>query len=185
MRPQQKTGMTPLAKRGQGYALAALLFFAAGTSLFAYGVASFGLLSKNKIVVTPLATTGPDFRVEFGYLTLMSQLPDTALSFNVGGIMVRKNAVSKDLSDNLQKNYLYFFGDYFVLTEKCVGVQQSDGPAYHPLVEILHWRHIGMLSFWLFATLDLTLFLLEWLFYNKYKKTLPRFTKITSPLAGG
>jgi hypothetical protein len=154
----------------QRYALAALLSFAAGTGLFGYGIASFGLLSKNKIAITTLATTGPDFGVEFGYLKLWCQLPDTALSLNVGGIMVRKNAISEDLGEHLSRNPLEYSGDDFVITERVVGVQQSDNPAYHPLVEILGWRHINTLLFWLLATVNLTLFLLEFVFYHKYKK---------------
>jgi hypothetical protein len=153
--------------------LTALLFFTAGTSLLAYGIASLGLLSKNKIVVTTLATTGPDFEVVLGQFKLKSQLPDTTLDFNLDGIMVRGNAVDKDLSDNLQRNYLEF-GDYFVLTEKVVGMQQSDGPSYHPLVEILRWRHIDKVLFWLLATLNVALFMVGLMFHRKYIKRCQR-----------
>ncbi len=101
---------------------------------------------------------------------IMRQLPDTALPFNVGGIMVRENAVSKDLGDHLSRNPREFSGDNFVITERVVGLKQSDNPAYHPLVEILGWRHINPLLFWLLAVGNMTLFLLEFVFYHKYRK---------------
>ena len=171
MQSKRDIRMIQPSKRSRRYALAALLSFAAGTGLFAYGIASFGLLSRNKIVITTLATTGPDFGVQFGYLKLWRQLPDTALPFNVGGIMVRTNTVSDDLSKHLSKNPGEYSGDDFVITERVVGVQQSDNPAYHPLIEILSWRHINPLVFWLLASVNLALFTLEFVFYHQYKKT--------------
>lgn len=147
------------------YGLAALLFFTAGVSLLTYGIVTLGLLSKNKIVITTLATTGPDYEVVFGQFKLRSQLPDTSLTFDVSGVMITDNG-STTLGDYLNQHYRAF-GDYFVITEKVVGVKQSDNPAFHPLIEILAWQHIDKFLFWLTAFIDLILFVLAGVFYKK------------------
>jgi hypothetical protein len=84
--------------------------------------------------------------------------------------MIRANSVSDDFSKHLSGNPVEFAGDDFVITERVVGVQQSDNPAFHPLVELLSWRHINPLIFWLLAIANLTLYVLEFVFYNKFKK---------------
>lgn len=150
----------------QKYGLAALLFFLAGTSLLAYGIDTLGILSKNKIVVTTLATTGPNYEVVFGQLKLKGQLPDTSLDFDVSGVMIADNG-SNTMEDYLHQHYRAF-GDYFVITEKTVGIKQSDNPDFHPLIEIIDWRHIDKLLFWLTVLFDLLLFILARVCYKKY-----------------
>jgi hypothetical protein len=150
----------------QKYRLAALLTFVIGIGLLAYGIVTLGLLSKNKIVVTTLATTGPDYDVVFGQLKLKSQLPDTLLTFDVNGIMTTGNGAI-NLNSYLQEHYS-IFGDYFVLKEKIVGVKKSDTDYFHPLIEVLSWRHINKVIFWLLTILDLVIFILVRFLYLKY-----------------
>ena len=146
--------------------VAALLTFTIGICLLIYGIVTLGLLTKNKIVVTTLATTGPDYEVIFGQLKLIAQLPDTSVNFDVDGIMTTGSG-STDLGNYLQQHYLAF-GDYFVLTEKIIGMKKSDTDYFHPLIEILYWRRIDKIIFWLFAILDLAIFILAILIYKKY-----------------
>ena len=146
----------------------ALLTFAIGTYLLIYGIATLGFLQKNKIVVTTLATTGPDYEVVFGQRKLKTQLPDTSVNFDVGGIMTSGNGAN-DLGNYLSQNYLAF-GDYFILTAEVVGMKKGDTDDFHPLVEILSWRHVDRVKLWVLAILDLTIFVLAILIYKKFKR---------------
>jgi hypothetical protein len=107
----------------KNYKSTALPIFIIGTSLLVYGITTLGFFSKDKIVITTLATTGPDYDVVFGQLKLKAQLPDTSVSFDVNGIMTTGKGAA-DLGNYLQQNYLAF-GDYFVLTEKTVGLKKK------------------------------------------------------------
>lgn len=136
--------------------------------MLAYGIATLGLFSKNKIIITTLATTGPDYEVVFGKYKLKNQLPDTTVAFDVSGIMTTDTG-SLTLNNYLNNHYMAF-GDYFVTTVKVVGIKQSDSPLFHPLIEIIHWRHIDSILFWLLAIADLLLFILAALFYKYVQK---------------
>lgn len=72
-----------------------------------------GIFCKDRIVVTTLATTGPDFRVVLGNLKLKLQTPDS-IDMDVTGVMVSDKSMD-DIDNYLQSNYRAF-GDYFLLT---------------------------------------------------------------------
>lgn len=107
---------------------------------------SLGIFSKDRIVVTPLATTGPHFKVVLGTLKLTLETPDS-IDVDVTGVMVSDK--SMDVIDNYLQNNYRAFDDYFLLTVRILGLKQSDGPSYHPLIEIHDWWHISKSVFWL------------------------------------
>jgi len=110
------------------------------------GMALLGVFSKNKIIITTLATTGPDYEVVYGRLKLMTQMPDS-VDTDESGIMVSDDKSEVGLGNYLHKNYRAF-GDYFILTEQVVGIRQSDSYPFHPLIEIYDWQHIDAITFW-------------------------------------
>jgi hypothetical protein len=153
----------------QKHALTSLLAFAACLVLFVYGMCVLGIFNKNKIIVATLATTGPDFEVVSGELKLQLQIPDTVQYSDVSGVMII-NKSNEELNNCLEDGNA-FLDDYFVLTEKVVGVKQSDSFAFHPLIEIYACKDINYFVFWILVILGIGLFLVFWVYYRKYKKT--------------
>jgi len=74
-------------------------------------------------------------------------MPDS-VDTDVSGIMVSDDKSCITIDKYLRSNYRAF-GDYFILTERIVGIRQSDGQAFHPLIEIHDWQHIDAIVFWL------------------------------------
>lgn len=161
----------------QKYALITFGTFALSVMLFAYGLLTLGVFSKDKIVVTSLATTGPDYEVVLGRLKLQMQLPDSVDNSDVSGIMTTGQGFN-ELGSYLANNYLAF-GDYFVLTGKVVGVKKSDGDYFHPLIEISSWRHIDILTFWSLVGIDIGLLILSAVFYKKFKTKKVAYSLLT------
>ncbi len=154
----------------QKYALTSLLTYILGVLLLIYGAFALGVFSKDKIVVTTLATTGPDYKVVFGQFKLKMQIPDSIDASDVSGLMLTGQGAN-DLADYLGNNYLAFtYGDYFILTGKIVGYQKSDSFTMHPLFKISSWQTLSNLTFWIFVSVDIALFLLFGLFYKKYRR---------------
>lgn len=160
----------------QKYAIASLLAFFLSLTIFIYGVLTLGIFNKNKIVVTTLQTTGPDYEVVFGQMKLKMQMPDSIKPVDAGGVMIKRNETIElnNISMNIDlcgNEYWKTMGDYFILTEKVIGAKQSDNPEYHPLIEIYSCRHISFISFWAFAILDIGLLILYRLFYKKFTRS--------------
>lgn len=59
---------------------------------------------------------------------------------------------------------------YYVLTGKVVGVQKSDGDAYHPFIAMTACKRIGKLQFWTFAFLNIAGLIILGISYNKKRK---------------
>jgi hypothetical protein len=116
------------------------------------GMTLLGVFSKDRIMVTTLATTGPHFEVVLGRLKLKMQMPDS-VDTDVSGVMVSDKSLG-DLDHYLRNNY-QAFGDYFILTEQVIGIKQSDNLSFHPLMEIHDWRHVSKGTFWLIFTFEL------------------------------
>jgi len=153
-----------MAKR---YAVLALLVFSLSAFQLIYIATRLGIHQPGSIVITTLATTGPDFKVVFGRSFLAAQMPDSLERIDVSGIMVAANG-SDGLADFLQNNHLAF-GDFFVITPLFVGVELSDSDAYHPLVTINGWYRIGELNLWAMVLSEFIGIGLFWFLYKKYK----------------
>lgn len=138
----------------------ALIVFAITTI---YGLITIGFFNKNKILVTTLATTGPDFQLVSGRIKLSFQVPDSVKHIDYWGVMISENGCNTFCA-YLHDNYLAF-GDYFVLEEKVVGVKVSDGLHPHPMIEILSWKHIDALQYWLFILVDIGILICVIVFY--------------------
>jgi hypothetical protein len=151
------------------YALTSTTTLALSVALLLYGVLTLGLFSNDKIVVSTLATTGPDYNVSFGQFKLARLMPDSIQSSDVSGIMVTDESahdIDRFLIDTDD------FDDYYLLTFKMVGVQKSDSYSYHPLLEIISCRQINFLVFWSLTIIEFGLLILFGLFYRKYKRQL-------------
>ncbi|MBL7937611.1 MAG: hypothetical protein JNM51_17540 [Bacteroidia bacterium] len=151
------------------YALISLMTFALSVVLLLYGILALGLFSSNKIIVSTLATTGPDYNVSFGQFKLARLMPDSIKSSDVSGIMVTdESAINID-------RYLIDtddFDNYYLLTFKMVGVQKSDSYSYHPLLKIISCRQINFLLLWTLIIMEFGLIVLFSLFYKKHKRQI-------------
>jgi hypothetical protein len=148
------------------------LLTAMGTlTILIVGMISAGVFSRNRIIVTTLATTGPHFDVVLGRRKLKMQMPDS-VETDVSGVMVSDKSI-KDIDDYLQDNYRAF-GDYFILTVKVVGVEQSDNPSFHPLIEIYDWKHVDKDVFWFLFVLELIVLILFFRSTRKYLRLRKR-----------
>src|SRR5690606_26988029 len=114
-----------------------LLTLGGGVCLLGYLLINIGFFSTNKILITTLATTGPDYKVVFGRQNLKAQLPDTSLQFDLTGVMTTGSGTI-DLQQYLSHHYVARF-DYFIFTVKVVGVEKSDTEYFHPLIEVSSW----------------------------------------------
>jgi hypothetical protein len=139
------------------------------------GLISIGIFSRDRIIVTTLATTGPHFKVVLGSLKLKFEMPDS-IEKDISGVIVTAQSI-QDLNNYLQGHY-QAFGDYFILTEKVVGVQQSDNPSFHPLIEINHWQHIDRSVFWFLLILAVALFVVFIRSTTKYLKLRKRLDEL-------
>ncbi len=153
--------------KAKKYALTSLITFGLSLVLFLYAALSLGLFSSDTIIVSTLATTGPDYEVQYGQFKLARLMPDSVQSYDVSGIMVTEESEQKithflnDWDD---------YSNYYVFTFTMVGVQKSDSFAYHPLLEINSCKQINFLVFWSLLILEFGLLVLFRVFYRKYKR---------------
>jgi hypothetical protein len=141
LNPQTVNGnlMTSIKK----YALISLITFALSVTLLLCGIFTSGIFSSNKIIVSTLATTVPDYHVSFGQLKLARLMPGSVQSPDVSGVMVTGESgqeINRFLIDTDD------FDNYYLLAFKMVGVQKGDGYSYHPLIEIISYRQIKSLT---------------------------------------
>ncbi len=151
------------------YALTSLVAFVLSTVLLLYGILALGLFNSDKIIVSTLQTTGPDYNVNFGQFKLARLMPDSIQSSDVSGIMVT------DKSTPYIDHYLVDtddFDNYYLLTFKMVGVQKGDSYPYHPLLEIISCSQIDFILFWSLIIIEFGLLTVFALFYVKYKRQL-------------
>jgi hypothetical protein len=160
------------------FATISLIMFSLCVILFGYMIVIFGIFNSDTILVTTLATTGPNYKVILGQSKLNSYMPDSLDDTDVSGIMVSE-LDGNGLPEYLNKNY-QAFGDYFIVNPKFVGIKQSDSSSYHPLIEITSWEHISKVKAWGLSILDFAFFALFWLFYKKYKMKMQANKKILS-----
>ena len=154
------------------YALTALIVFGLSLCLFIYGMVSLGIFRNDEIIVSTLATTGPDYKVSFGEYKLGPLMPDSLKDYDVTGIMVT-NSSSQKIGALIETDD--DFDDYYLLKFKMVGVKKSDGFLYHPLLEIISCKQINIL---VFGALVIMEFFLVTLFYFLYVYHKKQFEKI-------
>ncbi|MBA4240102.1 MAG: hypothetical protein C0448_05220 [Sphingobacteriaceae bacterium] len=151
------------------YTLTSLVTIVLSIVLMLYGIVALGLFSSDKIIVSTLQTTGPDYNVSFGQFKLARLMPDSIQSSDVSGIMVTEQSapnIDRYLIDTDD------FDNYYLLTFKMVGVQKSDSYSYHPLLEISSCRQIDFILFWSLIIIEFGLVMLSILYYRKYKRQL-------------
>ena len=141
------------------YALDSLVVFLFSLILFIYLLFLLGVISKDKIVVKAIATTGPDYEVVFGQLKLKFQMPDSVGNTNVNGVMLIYKSLQA-MNNYINRNSSWPYDDYYVLREKIVGAKRSDGTAF-PLIEITSFDHLNKLFLWTFIFIDIGLLLLS------------------------
>lgn len=149
------------------YAITSILAFVTGLALFIYFVSLTKIFHPNYIMVSGIATTGPDFRVSAGQIKLILMSPDSVS--DVTGIMLTKNS-DKYVSDYINKNtQFWYYTDYYILGGKIVGGERSDGARQHPLINVTSISHIDKLVFNILVVIIFCLLLISGLFYAKHR----------------
>ncbi len=155
------------------YARLSLVSWGLCALLLGYELIAIGAFDRGRIVITTLATTGPDFEVVLGRWKLAQQMPDTLELMDVTGIMVTGQG-AKSLGHYLSEHYQAFgYGDYFVLNWKMIGVQRSDSEAFHPLLELVSWKRLDPLVVGMLFFADIGLLLISGWFYRRFKIAPP------------
>lgn len=97
---------------------------------------------SNSIIISCIATTGPDYNVVIGSTKLLSNAPETSHSIDASGIMV--DEVTQGFTGLIDMDF-YTNKSYLVTEYEIVGLEQSDSPSFHPLVKIKSCKEISKL----------------------------------------
>lgn len=149
-------------EKRQNYSIEALFFFVISVLFFIYILFYVGVFSRYKYFTKTEATTGPDFWVVLGDLKLKLQMPDTIVNQDCGGIMVSKNKIEEVFKSD---DSPFLSNNYYVLAGKVIGVEQSDGSAFHPLIEVTSSSHIDKFKFWILTIIDVMVLVFTGLYY--------------------
>jgi hypothetical protein len=151
------------------YSLFSLISLLSGIILLIFIFIIIGTFNKNKIVVTCLATTGPDFDVVFGNLKLKVQMPDSVDKTDVSGVMITDRSSKLLVSDYLNKTNAWEYNNYYVLTGKIIGAKKSDTDAFHPLIEVNAINYINKLFLWGLIVVTIGLLVTFRIMYKKFR----------------